>query len=154
MNEIQWKNILICLAHSPPSECLRQQDIDSIFENMKYVPNNVSGRQTVWEHTLEVVDKMAETTTEPVKLFAALVHDVGKSNTPPELIPHHYGHSERGVKILDSMFIDNSTIKEYHKLAHDVILYHMRIHGILEIRQPFKLYGLVAIPYKSGINSN
>lgn len=56
-----------------------------------------------WCHTLEVLQRVVCRTPDPTVRFAALVHDLGKSATPPELLPHHYGHEERGGGLLLAM---------------------------------------------------
>ena len=35
-------------------------------------------------------------------IFGALLHDIGKGNTPEEILPHHYGHEIRGEKIVEN----------------------------------------------------
>lgn len=137
-----WEILCEQLQHSPPSETL-DPIINPIFEQMLHIPNNITNKQSVWEHTLEVVDRLYKTTTDIECLFGALVHDVGKAYTPPELLPHHYGHSERGIALLNVLENDFKLPELVKKLANDVIFYHMRVHGILEIRHPYKLYGLV-----------
>ena len=39
--------------------------------------------------------KQAENPT--ALLFAALCHDLGKGLTPAEMLPHHYGHEQKGI---------------------------------------------------------
>lgn len=34
---------------------------------------------------------------------AALLHDLGKGTTPPEIWPRHHGHSERGVPLVEAL---------------------------------------------------
>lgn len=33
---------------------------------------------------------------DPLAVWMALAHDAGKLTTPPDILPHHYGHEERG----------------------------------------------------------
>ena len=44
-----------------------------------------------------VVDNSAKLTDNLEIRYASLVHDLGKGLTPKEILPHHYGHDERGV---------------------------------------------------------
>ena len=59
-----------------------------------------------YNHTLIVLDKVAEATknyTDESKLeirFGALVHDLGKGETPKEEYPHHYMHEKRGAEVV------------------------------------------------------
>ena len=59
-----------------------------------------------YNHTMIVLDKSAELTKDHPndrKLeirFAALVHDLGKGETPKEEYPHHFLHEQRGVEVV------------------------------------------------------
>ena len=74
-----------------------------------------------YNHTLIVLDKVAKATknyTDERKLeirFGALVHDLGKGETPKEEYPHHYMHEKRGVEIVkrfgNELKIPNRLIK-------------------------------------------
>ncbi|MBO5479127.1 MAG: HD domain-containing protein [Clostridia bacterium] len=55
-----------------------------------------------YNHTMIVVDKSAELTNDIGIRFACLVHDLGKGVTPKEMYPHHYGHDEKGVKLVEN----------------------------------------------------
>ena len=48
-------------------------------------------------HTVETLERMARLTDDPLPRLAALFHDLGKLTTPPEMLPRHIGHDERGV---------------------------------------------------------
>ncbi len=62
-----------------------------------------------FQHTMLVLTKATELTKgwkEKHKVqirFAALVHDLGKGLTPKEEYPHHYGHEERGVALVEQL---------------------------------------------------
>ena len=47
-----------------------------------------------------VVDKSCELTKDLEIRFSSLVHDLGKGTTPLEILPHHYGHEDRGEKLV------------------------------------------------------
>ena len=51
-----------------------------------------------FNHTMLVVDKVAELTDNIEWWFCALVHDLGKGLTPKKEYPHHYGHEIRGIE--------------------------------------------------------
>ena len=68
------------------------------IQPIKYHPEGDS-----YNHTMIVVDK-ASTLTKDVKIiFSALVHDIGKGITPKQMYPHHYGHDEKGVMLVEQM---------------------------------------------------
>lgn len=56
-----------------------------------------------FEHTMLVLDRGAELTDKLEIRFSCLVHDLGKGSTSKELLPHHYGHEERGVPLVEKL---------------------------------------------------
>lgn len=52
--------------------------------------------QSVLGHLMEVMDAVAG---DPLRVWAAFCHDLGKTLTPPELWPHHYGHEKKGTAL-------------------------------------------------------
>jgi len=48
---------------------------------------------SVLEHTARVMDRLAG---DPLSVWMALCHDLGKVNTPKEMLPRHIGHDLRG----------------------------------------------------------
>lgn len=50
-------------------------------------------RGTVLEHTALLMDALAG---DPLAVWMAFTHDLGKMRTPPDMLPHHYGHEKRG----------------------------------------------------------
>lgn len=56
-----------------------------------------------YNHTMIVVDKSAQLTKDLKIRFSALVHDLGKGITPKEMQPHHYGHDQNGVKLVEKL---------------------------------------------------
>ena len=66
--------------------------------------------------------------------FAVLVHDFGKGTTPREILPHHYGHEQRGVALVQA-FCDRFKVpREYRELALLVTREHPRVHRALELK--------------------
>jgi tRNA nucleotidyltransferase (CCA-adding enzyme) len=47
-------------------------------------------------HTRQVMDRLAG---DPLAVWMALVHDLGKTLTPPEEWPHHFGHEKAGAPL-------------------------------------------------------
>ena len=68
-----------------------------------------------YNHTMIVLDNSAILTNDIMIRFCALVHDLGKGTTPLNIRPHHYGHEDRGVKLVENLGkrlkIPNSWIK-------------------------------------------
>jgi tRNA nucleotidyltransferase (CCA-adding enzyme) len=54
-------------------------------------------------HTLMVVDQSAlRGFALPVR-FSALTHDLGKAETPADILPRHLGHEERSVRLTEKL---------------------------------------------------
>lgn len=85
-------------------------DLIGAIQPVEYHPEGDS-----YNHTMIVLDKMADLTQDVVLRFCALVHDIGKGATPKSMYPHHYGHDERGeslvLKFGNRLLIPNTWIK-------------------------------------------
>lgn len=63
---------------------------------------------SVLEHTARVMDAVPFE-PEPgeeenaLSVWMALCHDLGKTSTPGDLLPHHYGHEERGKTLAEAL---------------------------------------------------
>ncbi len=85
-------------------------------------------------HTMMTLLKAASLTEDTVTRFAALCHDLGKGETPPEQLPSHKGHEERGV-VLIKMFCEQYKVpKEYKNLAILVSRFHLHCHKVFELK--------------------
>jgi tRNA nucleotidyltransferase (CCA-adding enzyme) len=51
-------------------------------------------------HVMMVIDMAARLALPLPARFAALTHDLGKGDTPGDVLPQHKGHEERGVALL------------------------------------------------------
>ena len=77
-------------------------------------------------HSMQILDKVASVNKNPEVRFAALVHDIGKGATPLEMLPHHYMHEMRGLKVFEKMAIKIPLPNYWKKIAIFVIREHMR----------------------------
>ncbi|MGH8377463.1 MAG: HD domain-containing protein, partial [Gammaproteobacteria bacterium] len=66
--------------------------------------------------------------------FAALVHDLGKGSTPADVLPHHYGHEERSVKLVEALCERLRVPRDYRELALLVAQHHGLVHRAQELR--------------------
>lgn len=66
-----------------------------ITQPIKYHPEG-----DVFNHTMQVIDRAACKTNNPIILFSALVHDFGKIETPKDILPHHYNHEKHGEQLI------------------------------------------------------
>ncbi len=79
-----------------------------------------------FEHIMLVVDEVAAATKNVTARFAALAHDLGKGVTPPEMLPHHYGHEIKGLDVLDAWNARMTLPARWVQAARFVIREHMR----------------------------
>lgn len=98
-----------------------------------------------YNHTMMVLDKSAELTEEyPInrKLeirFSALVHDLGKGTTPKEQYPHHYGHEERGIKLVEQLCHRVKAPNAWMKCGKTACREHMRGGIFYKMKQAKKV---------------
>lgn len=84
-------------------------------------------------HTLLVVKAAVELSTDPLIRFAALVHDLGKAQTPMSQWPSHAGHEERGVLIIEGLCQRLRVPTDFRQFAILVSRWHLLIHRLDEL---------------------
>lgn len=92
----------------------------------KIQPTEFHPEGDAYEHSLQILDEVAKVNRKPEIRFAALVHDIGKGTTPPEMLPHHYNHEKRGLKVFEKMAEKIPLPNDWKKIAAFVIREHMR----------------------------
>ncbi|WP_019558846.1 multifunctional CCA addition/repair protein [Thioalkalivibrio sp. ALE12] len=85
-------------------------------------------------HTLMVLDQATRLSDAPEVRFAALVHDLGKGTTDPDILPSHHGHEERGVDLIRALAERLRIPNRYRDLAVRVARYHGLVHRVFELR--------------------
>lgn len=53
----------------------------------------------LFTHSIQVLQRVAAETNEPLSRFCALFHDLGKLATDPALYPKHHGHDDTGFEM-------------------------------------------------------
>ena len=86
------------------------------------------------EHCLMVLDQAARLSTDPKVRFAALVHDLGKGETPADVLPRHIGHEQRSAGLVDALCKRLRVPNGYRDLALKVAGYHSHCHRAFELR--------------------
>ena len=79
-----------------------------------------------FEHSLLMLARVAERTDNIIARFCALCHDLGKGETPLEMLPHHYGHEVKGLSVLSHWNQRMTLPNRWLKAAKYVISQHMR----------------------------
>jgi len=85
-------------------------------------------------HTMLVVDTAARLSESRAVRFAALVHDLGKANTPADILPSHHGHEGRGVKRIQALAKRLPVPKAWRELARIVARYHGHCHRVARLK--------------------
>ena len=85
-------------------------------------------------HVMMVVDYAAQKNLSLPIRCAALLHDLGKGVTPPELWPKHHGHEVHSVKLVDAICQRLKIPNECRDLALMTAREHGNIGRALELR--------------------
>lgn len=85
-------------------------------------------------HTLMVVDQSAlRGFTLPVR-FSALTHDLGKAETPADILPRHLGHEERSVRLTEQLCARLRVPNDCRDLALLMARYHGNVHRAADLK--------------------
>lgn len=107
-------------------------EIDNLFgipQTAKYHPEIDTGI-----HVMMVLKKSAELNYDDDVRFAALTHDLGKANTPVDILPGHHGHEQRGVKLTKQFCKKWRVPKATTELALMTSEYHSHVHRAYELK--------------------
>lgn len=85
-------------------------------------------------HLLRVLDETARCDAPMPVRFAALVMNVGKSDSPPEHLPVHYRHIERGKTRIDAMCERFGIAEDCRDIAILALFECERVHRASEVR--------------------
>lgn len=85
-------------------------------------------------HTLLVLEQAALLTPRLDIRFAALMHDLGKGITPPELWPAHHGHEHSGLPLITKLAERLRVPNDCRELALLVCQEHQLIHKARELK--------------------
>lgn len=88
----------------------------------------------IGQHTLNILDKAALCSAPLSVRFAALVMNVGKSDSPPEHLPIHYRHVERGAPRIEALCERFAVSSDCRDLALLALSECERVHRVSEIR--------------------
>lgn len=66
--------------------------------------------------------------------YCALVHDLGKGITDPELLPKHHGHDAAGVPLVDGVSQRLKVPTEFARAARLVCRWHLLAHTALTLK--------------------
>ncbi|MEK9742892.1 MAG: multifunctional CCA addition/repair protein [Gammaproteobacteria bacterium] len=138
-----WQETLTALNEHSPVEFFSVLDscngLGEVFPELnalKGVPQRADFHPEgdVYQHTMMAVDAASVLTRDARVRFAALVHDLGKSATPPAEWPKHHGHERRGVSLVRNLCDRLRVPTEYRDLACMVTAEHLLMHRLEELR--------------------
>lgn len=106
------------------------------------VPNPVKHHPEVdsFIHTMLVLKQAVNLTENNPILnksavrFAAICHDLGKALTPQNILPHHYGHEQAGIKPTRTLCKRLKVPNYFQELAELTCEFHTHIHKAFELR--------------------
>ncbi len=138
-----WQELAGALAEPRPGlfiETLREcgalarifPEIDALFgvpQRRDYHPEIDTG-----VHILMALARARELTDDPQVLFAVLVHDLGKAETPREEWPSHYRHEILGVEPVQRLCERYRAPARFRELARLVCRYHLHMHRLPRLK--------------------
>jgi len=66
--------------------------------------------------------------------FAVLMHDLGKADTPADILPSHHGHEDAGVVRVEELCARLRVPNHLRELAIITARYHTHVHRAFELR--------------------
>ena len=113
-------------------------EIDALYG----VPNPVKHHPEVdsFIHTMLVLKQAVNLTENNPILnksavrFATICHDLGKALTPQNILPHHYGHEQAGIKPTRTLCKRLKVPSYFQELAELTCEFHTHIHKAFELR--------------------
>ena len=138
-----WQELAKGLMEDKPSrlfEVLRDcgalarllPEVDALFgvaQRADYHPEIDAGI-----HTMMVIDQSARRRFPLPVRFAALTHDLGKAQTPPDILPRHLGHEERSFGLTETLSARLRVPNDCRDLALLMARYHGTIHRAAELK--------------------
>lgn len=99
-------------------------------------------------HTMLVVDRARELGANPVAMYAALVHDLGKAVTPDHELPHHYNHEGLGVPLVAEMSDRLRMPRRFKVAGMATSKSHLNIHRFANMKAVKKVRLVVGLMRK------
>ncbi len=93
-------------------------------------------------HTMMVIDQAARHRYPLTVRFAALTHDLGKAETPADVLPRHIGHEERSVRLTEQLCRRLRVPNDCRDLALLTAQHHGLVHRARELKAS-TLVGLI-----------
>ncbi len=144
-----WQELERAMAEPAPRafvETLRECDalalllpeVDRLFgvpQPARYHPEIDTGI-----HVLMAMDRAAELAQQLPRLhrsqllFAVLCHDLGKGDTPEDMLPSHHGHEQRGVPLIRALCQRLRAPVSFRDLACITSRWHLHVHRLAQLK--------------------
>ena len=138
-----WQELSRALDETDPAvffETLREcgvlgrlfPEIDALFgvpQTARYHPEVDTG-----VHLMLALQKSAELGQDNETRFAVLMHDLGKAETPADVLPGHHGHEVRGKKLVKAFCHKWRAPKAHTELAMITTEFHTHVHRAFELK--------------------
>jgi tRNA nucleotidyltransferase (CCA-adding enzyme) len=143
VKERVWQEMVKALAVDKPSEffltlrsCGALEHLWPSLDKLWGIPQPIKHHPEIDTgiHTMMALLVASKLSKDTVTRFAALCHDLGKGQTPPEEWPSHRGHEERGVELIKAFCNQYKVAKEYKNLAVLVSRFHLHCHKVFELK--------------------
>lgn len=108
--------------HGVPNPVKHHPEVDSFIHTM-----------LVLKQTVHLTENNHNLNKSAVR-FAAICHDLGKALTPQNILPHHYGHEQAGIKPTRSLCKRLKVPSYFQELAELTCEFHTHIHKAFELR--------------------
>lgn len=143
VSERVWAEVHKALNESAPSaffEILKDCDALAIIfpelANLFGIPQPETHHPEIDTgiHSLLTLTQAAKLSDKAEVRFAALLHDLGKAQTPVAFLPRHRGHEQAGLPLLAGLCERLNVPKSFTNLAKQVMRYHTHSHRAFELR--------------------
>ena len=85
-------------------------------------------------HTLMVLDQACKAEASVEVRFASLCHDLGKGETPADILPSHHGHEERSARLTAEICKRFRVPNDFRNLAVLTGRFHTHCHRVYELK--------------------
>jgi tRNA nucleotidyltransferase (CCA-adding enzyme) len=93
----------------------------------------------LFTHSIQVLQRLAVMSTDPLTRFCAFFHDIGKLATSPALYPKHHGHEQSGAEMSLELCRRLRLPAHYGKALSWVSKLHGKLYKWNELRDSTKL---------------
>ena len=114
-------------------------------------PPEFHGDESILEHSVEILKRVAVMTPDPIFRLSAFFHDVGKVLSPMAEWPHHYGHDVAGANTIETRFRALKAPVEVIQAVSAVCALHMKAQKWDQMRSGAAL-DLASSAHNSGVD--